>query len=205
MFLLPSSQAFSKYMYQWLNKRVNNYILLAFVVLSTSMAFVWTSNEAGNLQKIISGSDNGYFKVLSNVNNVISFFIPIILLAFFNLTSRIVASILDLKLDLEDLNVSIAYGFIPVLISVATYSILISNLDTGLLSEGASLNQISEICLANKFTMKDYTYVGYFSWLLFFIIYSLVVSKRCEVKLYKAFIICCMPTGIVLLVRVLFS
>ncbi|SFA44194.1 hypothetical protein SAMN04488511_10451 [Pedobacter suwonensis] len=192
-------------MYHWLNKKVNNYILLVFVVLSTSAAFVWTSNEAGNLQKMISGSDNGYFKVLSNVNNVISFFIPIILLAFFNLTSRIVASILDLKLDLENLNLSIAYAFIPVLISVAAYSILLSNLDTGLLSEGASLSQLSEIYLFGKFTMRDYTYVGYVSWVLFFIIYSFNVNKRCEVELYKAFIICCTPTIIVLLIRALFA
>lgn len=192
-------------MYQWLNKRVNNYIILAFVILLTSVAFVWTSNEAGNLQKIISGSDNGYFKVLSNVNNVISFFIPIILLAFFNLTSRIVATLLDLKLDIEKLNISITYGFIPVLLSVITYSILISNLDKSILSEGTSLSEISKIYLFGRFTMKDYAYVGYFSWMLFFIIYSLSVSRLCQVNLYKAFILCCTPTVIVLIVRVLFG
>lgn len=186
-------------------QKINIYLLVVTIVLLTSIAFVLTSTKAGELQKVISGSNNGYFIVMSSINNVIAFFIPVLLLTFFHLTSKIIAFILEIKIESNKINICISLGFIPIFISALVYSYLLSSLNKELIFEGITVNEIGNIYLFKNFTLNDYTYIGYFSWFIFFVIYSITLRQLSNISLNKIIVITTFPTILVLLIRFLFT
>lgn len=163
------------------------------VLFILSILFYWISSRSYALQ---SGELESMelFRLFRGISNLIALFVPLMLFVFYMLTSGLMFTLLDEKINPEKMGLVLAISFLPILLNCLIYLIVLYGIEeSGTLSE--MLRQRSFMGLG----LSDMEELSYIFWLGFYVFFAILLWHEFEVGLGKAIAISCTPTLLVVL------
>ncbi|SHN23306.1 hypothetical protein SAMN04488057_11293 [Cyclobacterium lianum] len=169
---------------------------LPYIVLFTlSILFYWISSRSYSLQ---SGEleNMELFRLFRGISNLIGLFVPLMLFVFYMLTSGLMFTLLNEKVNPEKMGFAITISFIPIILNCLIYLLVLYGIeDGGTLSE--MLHQPSFMGLG----LLDMEELSYIFWLGFYLFFAILLGHEFELGVSKALAISCTPTLLVVLLR----
>lgn len=165
------------------------------VLFTLSILFYWISSRSYALQ---SGEleNMELFRLFRGISNLIALFVPLMLFVFYMLTSGLMFTLLDIKINAQKLSFVLSISFIPILLNCLIYLLVLYGVEEGgTLSE--ILNQPSFLGLG----LSDMEDLSYIFWLGFYLFFAILLWHEFELGFGKAFAISCAPTLLVILLR----
>lgn len=172
-------------------KKYLHYIIL-FIL---SILFYWISSRSYALQ---SGEleNMELFRLFRGISNLIALFVPVMLFVFYMLTSGLMFTLLDEKINSQKLAFAITISFIPIILNCLIYLLVLYGIeDGGTLSE--MLHQPSFMGLG----LSDMEEVSYIFWLGFYLFFAILVWHEFGMGFGEAIAISCTPSLLVVLLR----
>ena len=167
------------------------------ILIILSILFYWISSKSYSPQ---SGELESMelFRLFRGISNLISLFVPLMLFVFYMLTSSLMFTLWDEKINAQKLAFAITISFIPILLNCLIYLLVLYGIEEGgTLSE--MLHQTSFIGLG----LSDMEAVSYIFWLGFYLFFAIMIWHEFDLGYGKSIAISCIPTLLVILLRCL--
>ncbi|MDN3688605.1 hypothetical protein [Cyclobacterium jeungdonense] len=167
---------------------------LPYIILFTlSILFYWISSRSYALQ---SGELESLelFRLFRGISNLIALFVPLMLLVFYILTSGLMFTLLDEKINPKKLAFAITTSFIPIILNCLIYLLVLDGIE-----DGGTLSEIFHQPSFLGLGLSDMEELSYIFWLGFYLFFAILLGHEFEVGLGKAIAISCTPTLLVVL------
>ncbi|WP_162344129.1 hypothetical protein [Cyclobacterium salsum] len=167
---------------------------LPYIVLFTlSILFYWISSRSYALQ---SGEleNMELFRLFRGISNLIALFVPVMLFVFYMLTSGLMFTLLDEKINPEKLGFVLSISFIPILLNCLIYLLVLYGIE-----EGGTLSEMLRQRSFLGLGLSDMEDLSYIFWLGFYLFFAILLGHEFDLGVSKALAISCMPTLLVVL------
>ncbi|MBD3630950.1 hypothetical protein [Cyclobacterium sp.] len=163
------------------------------VLFILSILFYWISSRSYALQ---SGELESMelFRLFRGISNLIALFVPLMLFVFYMLTSGLMFTLLDEKINHQKLGFVLSISFIPILLNCLIYLLVLYGIE-----EGGTLSEILNQPSFMGLGLSDMEELSYIFWLGFYLFFAIMLWHEFELEVSKAIAISCMPTLLVVL------
>ena len=176
---------------------MKNYLPLI-ILLTLSILFYWISERSHALQS--SQLENmELFRLFRGISNIIALFVPLIMFVFYMLTSALMFTLLDEKIDARNMAQVISLSFIPVILNCLIYLIVLYDIEIG----GTLQEMLSQKSFIG-FSIADMEQVSYIFWIGFYLFFAVLIRHEFNLSIGKSMAITCVPTLLVMAVRYIF-
>ncbi len=172
-------------------KKHLHYIIL-FIL---SILFYWISSRSYALQ---SGELESMelFRLFRGISNLIALFVPLMLFVFYMVTSGLMFTLLDEKINAQKLSFAITISFIPILLNCLIYLLFLYGIE-----EGGTLSEMLHQPSFMGLGLSDMEELSYIFWLGFYLFFAIMIWHEFDLEVGKAIAISCAPTLLVVLLR----
>ena len=136
------------------------------------------------------------FRLFRGISNLIALFVPLMLFVFYMLTSGLMFTLLDEKINAQKLAFAITISFIPVLLNCLIYLLVLYGVE-----ERMTLSEILHQPSFMGLGLSDMEEVSYIFWLGFYLFFAILLWHEFVMGIGKAIAISCIPTLLVVLGR----
>jgi hypothetical protein len=158
------------------------------LLLTVSILFYWISSCSYALQ---GGELEGMelFRLFRGISSLIAFFVPLVLVVFYRLTSALMFTLLDETFDSQRMVRCLSLSFIPIILNCLIYLIVLYDIP-----EGGTLNEMINHQSYIGFGLSDMEEVSYICWLGFYLFFAILTQHEFGMGYGKAVAVTCMPT-----------
>ncbi|NHE56406.1 hypothetical protein [Cyclobacterium plantarum] len=157
--------------------------------------FYWISSRSYALQ---SGELESMelFRLFRGISNLIALFVPLMLFVFYMLTSGLMFSLLDEKINAQKLAFVLSISFIPILLNCLIYLLVLYGIE-----EGGTLSEMLQKPSFLGLGLSDMEELSYIFWLGFYLFFAILLWHEFDLGIGRAIAISCTPTLLVVLGR----
>jgi hypothetical protein len=165
------------------------------LLFTLSILFYWISSRSYALQ---GGELEGMelFRLFRGISNLIAFFVPVVLVVFYMLTSALMFTLLDETFDSQKMVRCLSISFIPVILNCLIYLIVTFDIP-----EGGTLNEMINHQSYIGFGLSDMEEVSYICWLGFYLFFAILTQHEFRIGYGTAFAVTWTPTLMVVMGR----
>lgn len=168
-----------------------------------SLTAIVMSVYINEYEQIIFGL-NPFSQIISSINIISGAIEPFISFTFICVTSKIMLRVMEERISMYDITLSVAYGFIPALLSILFFAVSIILFRTEITAI-ANISELYSVKFFFQLSFVDLKRISLTAWALSYAIIIYFFFVKYKLSFFSSFISTVVPTLTVVLLKLFFS